>query len=86
MLFALGMLVGCTSLETTARETFSRDHSCPLDGITVAKRTDLSVRELTFGKSKPPSDIANDPDRLAIWKKNRDESKKKWDAMATCSS
>ena len=82
VLVGLGMLVGCTSLETTARETFSRDHSCPLDGITVTKRTDLSVHELTFGKSKPPADIAKDPERLLIWKKNQDENKKKWDAMS----
>ncbi len=82
LLVSVWILVGCTSLETTARETFSRDHSCPLDGITVTRRTDLSVHELTFGRSKPPSDIAKDPARLAIWKKNQDESKKKWDATS----
>jgi hypothetical protein len=76
---AVVALAGCTSYETAARETFSKDKFCPIERVTAKERTDISIYDRTFGKSKPPTDVAKDPERLALWKKKEDESKRIWD-------
>jgi hypothetical protein len=61
-------IAACRSRETMARETFSSSFTCPADRITVAPRNDLDAAALAVQPQTPPSDIAADPGRLALWK------------------
>lgn len=88
--FALGVAVvavvavtGCADYPKIACETFARDRSCPLEGVTAAARPDLSYYDLTWGKPKPPADIASDPARVSIWQAEEDRSRATSDSKMT---
>lgn len=70
---------GCKSNEQAARETFSKDSSCPSERVTAVARPELSAYDLTFGKSAPPANIASDPARVAMWQADQDKTRKGWD-------
>jgi hypothetical protein len=81
---ALLASTGCTSLETGAREEFSKEFSCPADRVEVTPRPDLKSFEVIFGpRSAPPSDIAADPGRLEVWRKRQDELEGNWNRGGT---
>ena len=82
MLTATVLGTACSN-ESVARETFSRERSCPLDGITAKEHPEISAYGLTHAKAQPPPDIAADPARLAVWKANEDQSKKQIDNIRT---
>ena len=67
-------LVGC-SKETGARETFSREHTCPEDRVEVRERKDLRPSMLRVRVSPPP-EIASDPGRLAQFNEKQAEMDK----------
>jgi hypothetical protein len=58
------VFASCAKLEDGARDAFRRDVSC--DG-TVTARPDIDVYARTFPSVQPPTDVAADPQRLAIW-------------------
>lgn len=62
--------VGCKSLKTGAKEEFSAHFSCPEDRITVSERPYSAI---AGNSPSPPREVASDPERLAIWKKQQDE-------------
>jgi hypothetical protein len=95
-------LVACKSLEEGARETFSRDFSCPEARVVVVPRTDLNAYDVTFGSvgnTAPPADVQKDPERLALWRRQKRDQRDAWngrisvfeargcehDAIYTCS-
>ncbi len=73
-LFALPWFIGTIgtkSLDKGAREEFSRIHLCPIDRVEVRRRADLTPWDLhvaKWGGSRPPDEVARDPERLALWK------------------
>jgi hypothetical protein len=71
--------VGCGSKQETARETFSKDKSCPLERVSAVARPELSSYDLTFGAQTPPREIAADPARLAMWKAEQEKTRAGWD-------
>jgi hypothetical protein len=58
--------VGCIGKDTVARDIFSKQRSCPEDRIVVAPL------EEPVWTPKPPPEIEQDPERLAIY--NRTQS------------
>ncbi len=65
-------MAGCTSLEQGAKEHFAQEFSCPMERIEVRKRDDLQPSEVSLGgQAKPPAEVAKDPERLAVWKKDQ---------------
>jgi hypothetical protein len=62
-------LTACRSNETIARESFARSYSCPAERITVTPRKDLSAVDLAVRPGVPPKEVAADPGRLEVWKK-----------------
>ena len=65
----------CTALPGQTREEFSQQYSCPMDAITSKARDDVQAAEFVSTPT-PPADVAADPARLAVWKKNQVEP---WD-------
>jgi hypothetical protein len=62
-----------------ARNTFVKEYSCPVERVSARLRDDLDVYALYSGPLEPPpKEIADDPGRLAQWKKDhgRPECKK----------
>jgi hypothetical protein len=86
-LVLLGSLVGLAGCnqQRSAEEAFSKDRSCPVDKVAATPRPSLSIYDLTFGKvaGEPPKDIAQDPERRALWQAKQDESKRVWDKTGT---
>jgi hypothetical protein len=74
--FALTLgVVGCTpDYPKIARETFSKDRSCPLPGVVATPRPDLSWYDLAY-KPKPTPEIAADPARLRAWESDEAKSR-----------
>ena len=62
-------------LDVGAREQFSREQSCPEDRIQVRARPEVKPSDAFFGtdRREPPSEVARDPARLAIWQKGERE-------------
>jgi hypothetical protein len=65
--------VGCRNFEGAAVEAFSKERSCPKDGVTAHARDDLGAYELQVPTRSPPDDIANEPSRRAVWQEQQDE-------------
>lgn len=77
--------LGCKRLATGAAEEFSRQFSCPVSKVDVHARSDLKASEILFGNlppAVPPADVANDPERLAVWTENERKAMKAADS--TC--
>lgn len=74
---------GCKSKQQLARESFAKDHSCPLAEVLASEHTELSSYDLTFGKLEPPADIAADPTRVALWREENERKRKLVDASST---
>ncbi len=69
------VFAGC-SLEGGARETFSKEFSCPKDSVTTQERKDMDAYSATVGAApEPPSDVKEDPARYAVWKKTQSEQR-----------
>jgi hypothetical protein len=69
---ALLSLSACQSLAAGAKEQFSKDFSCPQNGIESRDRRDLhpsSFKNAMF-LPKPSAEVAADPARLAVWQRN----------------
>jgi hypothetical protein len=78
---ALGLICFCACADTKkgAADEFSKDFSCPADKITVKPRDDLKIHDITFGpRPAPPSDVAKDPQRLAIWNAKEQKNEDSW--------
>jgi hypothetical protein len=76
---ALGL--SCKSMETGAREEFSRKHYCPLDRVEARRRADLRAWDVAFSGSpeaSPPDEVAKDPERLGMWKQEQAQHQKDW--------
>ena len=69
-------------LDVGAREQFSREQSCPEDRIQVRARPEVKPSDAFFGtdRREPPSEVARDPARLAIWQKGERERAEDWNA------
>lgn len=65
--------VGCESLADCARDDFVQEFQCPKERVNVRPRNDVDVYTLVHGTSKPPADVARDPERLAVWQRQLDE-------------
>jgi hypothetical protein len=63
-------LVACSD-ETTARDQFANRFTCPAERVTVTPRKDLSAVALAFRPKPAPTDVAADPERLALWNKQQ---------------
>jgi TPR repeat protein len=70
------LAIGCTSYETAARTQFAQSSSCPVEKVTVTSRPGDPVPP-----QNPPPEIAADPGKLAIWR--RDDDQRRQDAAAT---
>jgi hypothetical protein len=84
----VAVVAGCEgaekSYEDTARETFSKEQSCPLDRLSARQRKDLDAYETVWGKDEDPAaEIKNDPGRYAVWKKQRDETHAQYNKATT---
>ncbi len=66
---ALFAIVGCGSVQMgdQARDVFVKSESCPASSLRVVQRPDIPVGG---PRETPPTDVAQDPARLAIWQKN----------------
>jgi hypothetical protein len=82
---ALATLGACKRLETGAREHFERTDSCPKERIAVRERADLAASSLLLApvRVEPPDDVAADPGRLAIWKREQAAGRTFYDARFT---
>ena len=83
---AIGLLlmIGCQSLEECAKETFSREFSCPQERVTVRERKDVDVYDAMFGPGpQPPDEVKKDPGRNALWQKEHSGDRAKWNEMMT---
>jgi hypothetical protein len=73
-LVAAMTFLGCESLEDNARNDFAKEYSCPPTRVEIRTRNDPDQETLLSGKAPdPPKEIAHDPGRLAIWKKEQAE-------------
>jgi len=73
LIFALLTSLTCScSREKEALITFSEKHSCPEDKIQVtpASGESYAKRYAAAYPQVPPAEIASDPARVAVWKKN----------------
>jgi hypothetical protein len=71
-------LLSCKKLEDGAKEQFARQYSCPENRISVEPRPELKWSELVFGKQapeQPPDEVKRDPERLAKWKSDHQNTK-----------
>jgi TPR repeat protein len=68
--------IGCTSYPTAARAQFASSVSCPDEKITVTSRPGDPAPP-----QNPPPEIASDPGKLAVWR--RDDEERRRDAAAT---
>ena len=75
---ALLFVAGCDSKEDGARKHFSRDVTCPTDRVDVRARPDLRP-SMWFFETKPPADVAKDPDRLRMWQAAQDRVRESMD-------
>lgn len=77
-------VTGCRAdKDKTARETFAKDRSCPLDAVRATVQPGVSSYDLTFGKPTPPAEAASDPQRLALWQADQARERAGWDAKVT---
>jgi hypothetical protein len=71
------LLVACApDLASVARSTFERAQSCPVSRVEVIARPDLSwvqVLDADATPATPSAEVAADPERLAIWRREQDE-------------
>ncbi len=72
------VLSACKSKEQGARESFSKDFTCPEDRVEVRARPDVKRSDLDK-REEPPADIKADPGRLELWQSRKDEERKKSD-------
>jgi hypothetical protein len=56
---------GCDSFELAVRNEFVESFSCPLERVSTEPHADVAHPAPT-----PPDDVASDPERLRIWKRN----------------
>jgi hypothetical protein len=78
------LVTACTTKERTARERFAKDQGCPIGSVSATEHPELSAYDLTFGDdSKPPDDIAKEPERVALWKASREERRTRNDTNTT---
>ncbi len=84
-LAGLALLAGaCTSNEDAAKDSFSKEFSCPTDRLSVVPRTGVDAYELTFGKpAEPAADVKADPGRYAVWKKDQQAARDSWNNALT---
>jgi hypothetical protein len=57
-----------------SKDEFSKQFTCPINRIDSKERPDLHWSDLETA-SKPPKDIAADPDRLRMWQEKNAQSK-----------
>jgi hypothetical protein len=58
-----------------AKEKFSQKYTCPEDSVEARLREDVTATQLQNRKRDAPSaEVAADPPRLALWKKEQSES------------
>ena len=77
------VLAGC-SLEGGARETFSKEFSCPVGSVTAKERKDIDALGATAGSTpEPPSEIKEDPARYEVWKKNQSDQREAFNSRMT---
>jgi TPR repeat protein len=69
-------MAGCTSYSSAARAQFAASASCPSDKVTVTSRPGDPVPP-----QNPPPEVAADPGKLAVWR--RDDEERRQDAAAT---
>ena len=75
-LLAITLGLGCKRLKTGAQEQFAQKYSCPEARVEVRPRTDLrwsDVVGVTASDTTPPVEVKSDPERLAKWKKDRED-------------
>jgi hypothetical protein len=76
VLIAAGAL-SCKGKTTGAKEYFAKEYSCPENQVTIASSTtkwgDLILAHST---EEPPDEVKNNRERLAKWRKDRDDEKR----------
>jgi hypothetical protein len=73
--FASLAVSGCQSMEDCAKETFSKEFSCPTDGVSVRARSDVDGWAVTHDPPQPPQEVKDDPARYRVWKDDQDEQR-----------
>jgi hypothetical protein len=71
------LLAACQSYESGARESFSKEFTCPGERVTVKERPELKPSQVMYGGAnarQPPKEIATDPGRLKIWQAEQDKT------------
>jgi hypothetical protein len=79
---ATSVRVACRSDETNARDQFASRFTCPAERITVTLRKDLTAVDLEYRTEAPPSEVAADPRRLELWKKEQARTAAEYDGMS----
>jgi hypothetical protein len=80
LFIATATLFACTSLEDGAKQTFSKQFTCPPDRVESRARPDL--KPSAFKKAKtPPPDVAADPGRLKMWNDQQEKALTASDGM-----
>jgi len=78
--FACLSLLSCKSMETGARESFSKAHTCPEERVEVRRRADVTRGQLRK-RPKPSAEIQADPGRLKMWEAEQERINKNIDGM-----
>jgi hypothetical protein len=69
----------CQGLSDGAKESFSTEHTCPVDRVEARARPDLQHSSFSTAE-RPPADIAADPGRLAMWQAREEKTRTAWDS------
>jgi hypothetical protein len=67
-------IAGCKKLADGAREEFSQQYTCPPERVEVRAREELDIYDVEHraqSTEQPPAEVAADPGRLAMWRKER---------------
>jgi hypothetical protein len=76
-LVAITLAVGaCKSgAMDSAKEDFAKKYTCPEDRVEARIREDVTATQVYNRKpSTPPAEVASDPARLALWRKQQSDS------------
>lgn len=76
----VSLVAGCKRLKTGAVEHFAEEHACPEDRIEVEPREGLRRSQFEGQREEAPAEVRSDPQRLAMWQTQRDESDERLDA------
>jgi hypothetical protein len=78
------LLMACEKLDADAKKSFSGSNTCPLDRVESRERPELHPSMLA-PSSRPPAEVARDPQRLAMWQQQQAKSHAQTTRIRRCS-